>query len=128
MVYATPSPDQKNEDILSIKPAMREEIRLATTVAYETAKLFSLKLDSGDQIMRALRDAQKPKNITGVQTLRSLDEKIYTMKISLAGGEERVLTMRTAPQSFEVMLTDATGKLMEYVKQEGNKLNIQRTV
>ncbi|MBI2079490.1 hypothetical protein HYT84_01900 [Candidatus Micrarchaeota archaeon] len=48
-------------------------------------------------------------------------DQIYTMKITLK-GEPRVLTIRVGESGMDVMLTDKSGKELEYFKQEGNQI------
>ena len=53
-------------------------------------------------------------------------KEVYSMEITLK-GEPRRLTISVADGSMDIMLTDLQGNQIEYLKQEGSRILIEKS-
>jgi len=54
-----------------------------------------------------------------------MTDQIYSMEITLK-GQPRVLTIRVSEKFMDIMLTDLKGKQIEYMRQEGNRISLEK--
>jgi hypothetical protein len=54
-----------------------------------------------------------------------MDEEVYSMEITFK-GKPRILTIRVSDGFMDVMLTDLKGNEIEYLKQEGKNITIEK--
>ena len=54
-----------------------------------------------------------------------MPDKIYSMEITLK-GQPRILTIRVSEGFMDIMLTDLSGNEIEYLRQEGDKISLEK--
>jgi len=54
-----------------------------------------------------------------------MTDETYSMEITLK-GQPRILTIRVSEKFMDIMLTDLKGNQIEYMRQEGNRISLEK--
>jgi hypothetical protein len=54
-----------------------------------------------------------------------MESEVYSMELTFK-GKPRILTIRISGEAMEIMVSDLQGNQIEYIKQEGNNITIEK--